>query len=328
MKYNPFHPLLAGISDALLHGGAWNPGGESTENPSKNTHTFELQHRKYVGKGVILEGAAGAGRRKREKGEQVYAVNCTNGSFSCCFQSSSSTGTSTLLSATQYIHSIGDASRACTQATNLTIRSPQILGYSIEGMESKLAFLMQVRACTAPVLQLRVTLRAAGLQAVSSLLAYHASLTASFWSRSQPIRTHTCSLNEQALDASREEARDVVVKYPQVLNLSMDKNLRLKIDFFTKELQGLPEDVRGAIVGSPSILGYSLAKRIKPRVEVIRLVGVEPKFNQHIWLVSSYAELSFSKWVEKCLIRNVGADGRGDAEVRRRMKACRAIWQA
>lgn len=129
------------------------------------------------------------------------------------------------------------------------------------------------------------------------------------------------------LEASHDEARDIVIKYPQVLNLSVEKNLGLKIRFFTDVLQGSLEDVRDAITGSPVILGYSLAKRLNPRVQVLRSIGVEPVFSEHVWLISSYSDLRFSKWAEKFLVESLGAKGRGDETVRRRMKVLRVRLQ-
>lgn len=139
---------------------------------------------------------------------------------------------------------------------------------------------------------------------------------------------HACSthtLEKQALNASRAEVRYIVIKYPQVFNLSIEKNLRLKIDFFVNELQGSLEEFRYIVVGTPSLLGYSLTKRMHPRVKVIRAVGVEPNIIDHIWLVSSSSGLRFSKWLEKVLVESTGANGRGDIEIRRRMKEYRAI---
>lgn len=129
------------------------------------------------------------------------------------------------------------------------------------------------------------------------------------------------------LEASHDQARDIVLKYPQVLNLSVEKNLGLKIRFFTDVLQGSLGDVRDVIAGSPAILGYSLANRLKPRVEVLRSIGVEPVFSEHVWLISSYSDLRFSKWAEKFLVESLGAEGRGDESVRRRMKALRVRLQ-
>lgn len=130
----------------------------------------------------------------------------------------------------------------------------------------------------------------------------------------------------QALHVSRKEASGVIFKYPQVLNLSIGMNLKKTMVFYTGELKGSPADVRAAILGSPTLLGYSLSKRLNPRVKVMRSVGVRPNFVDHVWLVSSYTDLRFSKWVEKRLLQNVGANGRGNIEIRRRMKGYRTMF--
>lgn len=129
----------------------------------------------------------------------------------------------------------------------------------------------------------------------------------------------------QALHATREEACGIVFKYPQVLNLSIEKNLKKKIDYYGGELNGSKEDVRDAVLGSPTLLGYSLSKRLNPRVKVMRSINVKPNFAEHVWLINSYTELRFSKWVEKVLIQKIGADGRGDTEIRSKMKVYRAM---
>lgn len=117
----------------------------------------------------------------------------------------------------------------------------------------------------------------------------------------------------------------IICTFPSVLNLSVDNNLQVTLEFFTKELRGSSEAVRDAIVKTPTLLGYSLTKRIKPRVLVIRSVGIEPSFTEHVWHVTSYTGLRFSRWLERCVMANVRAEGRGDEEVRDRMKEYRAF---
>lgn len=124
----------------------------------------------------------------------------------------------------------------------------------------------------------------------------------------------------QVLHTNNEETRKIISGSPTILNLSIEKNLRLKIDLYMNELRGDPEDVRTAIVGSPSALGYSLTKRTRPRMQVMRLLGIEPNFEDHFWHLTSYTSLRFNKWLENQVISSVGAERRGDAEVRSRMK--------
>lgn len=129
----------------------------------------------------------------------------------------------------------------------------------------------------------------------------------------------------QGLRANREEARSIVFKYPQVLNLSVEKNLRLKLDFFKKELHGSEKEVRDAIIGSPTLLGYSLTNRLHPRIKVLRSAGVNPTFSDHVWLIASYTGLRFNRVVEKIVMGNIGVSIRGDNEVERTMKKYRDV---
>lgn len=206
------------------------------------------------------------------------------------------------------------------QVTSIVARSPQVLGYGVASMESKVAFLMQVMAYSAAYCRLHD-----GNTFVTGDICVSSPTLPNLCTHGLIDVLVFASPETQALHASREDAGTIVFKYPQVLNLSVEKNLRLKIDFFTKELQGLPEDVRDVVVGSPTILGYSLTKRLRPRLEVMRSTGVEPKFAAHIWFVSSYTGVQFNKWIEGCLVDKIGANGRGDMEIRRRMKVCRAM---
>lgn len=128
----------------------------------------------------------------------------------------------------------------------------------------------------------------------------------------------------QELRANREEAISIVFKYPQVLNLSVDKNLRQKLVFFKKELLGSEKEVRDAIIGSPTLLGYSLTNRLYRRVQVLRSAGVNPTFRD-VWLISSYTGLRFNRVVEKIVMANIGVSLRGDKEVERTMKKYRDV---
>lgn len=128
----------------------------------------------------------------------------------------------------------------------------------------------------------------------------------------------------QGLSASREEAISIIFKYPQVLNLSVDKNLKPKLDFFKRELGGSEKEVHDAIIGSPTLLGYSLSARLNRRVEVLRSVGVVPSFRDHLWLISSSTGLRFNRTIEKIIMSNIGVLNKRDKEVERAMKKIRA----
>lgn len=107
--------------------------------------------------------------------------------------------------------------------------------------------------------------------------------------------------------------------------MSIDKNLRLKLDFFKRELRGSEKEVRDAIIGSPTLLGYSLTNRLNRRVQVLRSAGVNPTFSDHVWLISSYTGLRFNRVVEKIVMDGVGVSVRGDEQVERTMKKYRDV---
>ena len=191
-------------------------------------------------------------------------------------------------------------------------------------MESKLLFLMQVRitACV----ELAELSRKREIIVFVSLILHSSNLL--LVTNSMEVKHFTItplSVVAQGLTASREEAVSIIFKYPQLLNLSIDKNLKLKLDFFKGELGGSDKEVRDAIIGSPTLLGYSLKARLRRRVEVLRLLGVAPSFEEHVWLISSSTGLRFNRTVEKMVMRERGVVIKGDKEVERVMKRFRAV---
>lgn len=187
-------------------------------------------------------------------------------------------------------------------------------------MESKLVFLMQVRE----------SWHTTGIRLVNSVLVICLPQSRTDWFLHAfcclPHKIYLAhALFVQGLSASRQEAISIIFKYPHVLNLSVDKNLRGKLDFFIRELCGTQKEVRDAIVGSPSLLGYSLTNRLNRRVGVLRSLGVKIIFTDHVWVISSYSGLRFNRWIEKIVMSEVGASSRGDKEVEGRMKIYRAM---
>lgn len=134
-----------------------------------------------------------------------------------------------------------------------------------------------------------------------------------------------CLFECQVLDTNKDETKKIILRCPTVLNLSIEKNLRLKFDLYLDELHGKPQDVRSRVVGSPSILGYSMTKRIQPRMQVLRLLGIEPNFSDHIRHLTCYSSVRFKKWLEHQLMENMGAERRENIDVRNRMNQCLGI---
>lgn len=100
------------------------------------------------------------------------------------------------------------------------------------------------------------------------------------------------------LGLSRGEVLAIVVRAPDILLLSADRNLRPKINFFYGEMHGSKEEVVAVIMTNPSTLLYSLEKRWRPRVEAIREKGIAPCFVDHWRPVSSRTQSQFDFWLE------------------------------
>ncbi len=108
--------------------------------------------------------------------------------------------------------------------------------------------------------------------------------------------------------------RVIFLTYPQLLGLSIDKNVRPKINFFlspaTKRSEsndndddndeeeigaGLSRDeLKYLIMYQPALLAYSLEKRIKPRVRKLQknyiLYSYAPQY------LMSLTDAKFEKW--------------------------------
>ena len=74
---------------------------------------------------------------------------------------------------------------------------------------------------------------------------------------------------------SDEELRRVVSSMPTIILCSIDANLHPKIEFLRGVLRD--NELRGAILLQPSLLGYSLNKRIQPRMQAILDTGAHPR---------------------------------------------------
>ena len=63
---------------------------------------------------------------------------------------------------------------------------------------------------------------------------------------------------------------------PTLLLCSAEKNLQPKADYLLEQFDGDELELRQAVLTLPAILGYSLEKRIKPRMTRIVNAGIEP----------------------------------------------------
>ena len=58
-----------------------------------------------------------------------------------------------------------------------------------------------------------------------------------------------------------------------MLSLSFEANIEPKLAYLRKELALSEEALRESVIKSPALLGYSLDRRYKPRIELCRRAG-------------------------------------------------------
>lgn len=97
------------------------------------------------------------------------------------------------------------------------------------------------------------------------------------------------------------EMRDTMVTYPQLLGLSIEVNLRPKIQFLLNDSgnggAGLSlDELKDIVLYQPSILGYSLENRLKPRIK--RMKEVYISFNYAPMTLMSFSDEKFDQWLE------------------------------
>eukprot|EP00797_Seminavis_robusta_P011379 Sro185_g080310.1 mitochondrial transcription termination (525) ;mRNA; r:39334-40908 len=118
-------------------------------------------------------------------------------------------------------------------------------------------------------------------------------------------------------DRAMKMTRKVILGLPTILNLSVEKNLAPKLDYLRTMLaseasvlqqQQQEEDqqttsiynplqqlVQETLLRMPALLGYSLEKRIRPRMQRILDAGLPPS---SITIGISMTEANFQKWLE------------------------------
>ncbi|CAN0283219.1 unnamed protein product, partial [Discosporangium mesarthrocarpum] len=99
------------------------------------------------------------------------------------------------------------------------------------------------------------------------------------------------------LEASQEEVRLLILRFPLIFGYSTLKNLDPTVDFFFKELHGTIVEIRKAVLSCPAILSRSLDKRMLPRFRHIRNKNIEPSFERHKWVITTYTDQQFTKWL-------------------------------
>jgi mTERF domain-containing protein len=88
----------------------------------------------------------------------------------------------------------------------------------------------------------------------------------------------------------------IITGLPSILNLSIERNLQPKVEYLGDRLG--EEELSSALMCCPTLLGYSLENRIRPRLEQILAAGVE---GRKITTVIPLKEEAFNVWLESRL---------------------------
>jgi len=78
---------------------------------------------------------------------------------------------------------------------------------------------------------------------------------------------------ERRLDLTDQDLSKFILKAPSILNCNIESNLDLTLDFYIDALGNEREAVR-LVTKNPSLLAYSLEKRLKPRLQETRDAGI------------------------------------------------------
>eukprot|EP00934_Nitzschia_sp_Nitz4_P004240 Nitzschia sp. Nitz4//scaffold11_size288233//10824//13085//NITZ4_000725-RA/size288233-processed-gene-0.151-mRNA-1//1//CDS//3329533927//4230//frame0 len=89
--------------------------------------------------------------------------------------------------------------------------------------------------------------------------------------------------------------RRILLRCPTMLHLKIESNLSPKVDYLIQEM-GSSQALSRAIQSQPTLLAFSLAKRISPRLERMKKIGVD------LGLIGTAANKSphqFDEWLER-----------------------------
>mmetsp|Transcript_3980 Transcript_3980/g.6119 ORF Transcript_3980/g.6119 Transcript_3980/m.6119 type:complete len:403 (-) Transcript_3980:20-1228(-) len=78
---------------------------------------------------------------------------------------------------------------------------------------------------------------------------------------------------ERRLHLSDQELSEFIVRYPCLLNCNIESNLDLTLNFYIDAL-GNESEAAKLVTNNPSLLAYSLEKRLKPRLQESRDAGI------------------------------------------------------
>jgi len=105
---------------------------------------------------------------------------------------------------------------------------------------------------------------------------------------------------QETFEYDDNEIRDILVSFPQILGLSVDRNLKPKIQYLLEKPilgAGLTrEELKQLITYQPAILAYSLSDRIKPRIETMESLDIRFSFAPNY--IMSMSNEKFIYWYD------------------------------
>lgn len=165
----------------------------------------------------------------------------------------------------------------------IACRYPQIFSHSVDNtLRPRASFMIE----------------SLGLERRADLAHIASKFPPVFWLPEDNILTKMAYLKE-ALELSTSELRNVLVTFPQVLGLSLEKNLQPTIEFLLSQ-DGAELDVKYLkyfVLYQPALLAYSLDNRIRPRIRRMKKSGIS--FAYAPPTIMSYTNSTFDEWLEE-----------------------------
>lgn len=159
----------------------------------------------------------------------------------------------------------------------MIVRYPQLLTHSVDGvLRPKLAFLENT------LLELHMH---------DSLMRIVSHYPPVFWLSPEILQLKVDYL-KQTLKLSSEEIRGVLLTFPQILGLSINYNLKPTIEFYSTCLT--KAELKEFFLYQPSLLAYSLEKRIRPRIELMNAKGIAFAYSPPYLM--SLSDDKFQQW--------------------------------
>jgi len=107
-----------------------------------------------------------------------------------------------------------------------------------------------------------------------------------------------CDSLQARLELSDAELKKVVLRLPQVLSLSFEANIELKLAFILTKFHLTPDELRECVVANSVLLSYSLEQRYQPRVALASSLGVVGS-RETLFPTGKYTDEQFMAWLRR-----------------------------